>query len=86
MRFTTWRELSRSVIGYDYAKELRALPVPALVIYGTADASWTGGPTADRICGLIPGCTAVAFNWSGHWPYLEEPERFQAVLVDFLSR
>lgn len=86
VRFTTWRELSLSVVGYDYAKELRALPVPALVIYGVADASWTGGPTADRICGLIPACTAVAFERSGHWPYLEEPERFQAVVAEFLNR
>jgi pimeloyl-ACP methyl ester carboxylesterase len=56
------------------------------VIYGVADASWTGGPTADRICGLIPACTAVAFERSGHWPYLEEPERFQAVVAEFLNR
>lgn len=86
VRFTTWRELSLSVIGYDYGKELAGLAVPTLFIYGAADSPWTGKPVADRVCGLIPSCTAVAFERSGHWPFLEEPERFQAVLLDFLSR
>ena len=30
--------------------------------------------------------TLVAFDKSGHWPYLEEPERFRQVLGDFLGQ
>jgi proline iminopeptidase len=86
VRFTTWREVSLSAAGYGYAKELTALQVPTLFIYGRADSPWTGKPAADEVCGLIPACTAVAFERSGHWPFLEEPERFQAVLTEFLSK
>jgi proline iminopeptidase len=86
VRFTTWREVSLSAAGHGYAKELTALQVPTLFIYGRADSPWTGKPAADEVCGLIPVCTAVAFERSGHWPFLEEPERFQAVVREFLSK
>jgi len=85
VRFTTWRELSLSVVGGDHRPELAALQVPTLFIYGAADSPYTGKPVADEVCGVVPRCTATGFPKSGHWPFLEEPARFRQILNAFLT-
>lgn len=84
--FTPWREISLSLVGYDYKTEIGQLQTPTIFIYGAADSPYTGKPTADEICSILPNCTVVGFDKSGHWPFLEEPEKFQQVLNDFLVR
>jgi proline iminopeptidase len=86
IRFATWREVSRSLSGSGYETELAALNVPVLVMYGAADSDYTGQPAATEICDLLPDCTLARFENSGHWPYLEEPEAFQATLREFLNQ
>jgi proline iminopeptidase len=83
--FATWREVSRSLEGSDYAADLSVLSVRTLVLYGTADAGATGKANAVAICGLLPECTLAGFDYSGHWPFLEEPELFQSTVSSFLS-
>lgn len=82
--FATWYRISLSLTGYNYESELRQLHIPVLFIYGEADSPYTGKPVADELCNLLPDCQSVAFVHSGHWPFLEEPERFQHVLESFL--
>jgi proline iminopeptidase len=82
--FAPWREISFSLTGYDYKKELSQLQTPTLFIYGTADSPYTGKPVADELCATLPNCQSVEFTQSGHWTFLEEPEKFQQVLIDFL--
>jgi len=84
--FAPWREISFSLVGYDYKKELSQLQVPTLFIYGVADSQYTGKPVADKLCATLPNCQSVEFTQSGHWTFLEEPEKFQQVLNDFLDR
>jgi proline iminopeptidase len=84
--FAPWREISFSLTGYDYKKELSQLQVPTLFIYGTADSPYTGKPVADELCATLPNCQSVEFTLSGHWAFLEEPEKFQQVVNDFLDR
>ncbi len=84
--FAPWREISFSLVGDDYKKELSQLQVPTLFIYGTADSPYTGKPVADELCATLPNCQSVEFTQSGHWTFLEEPEKFQQVLNDFLDR
>lgn len=86
LSFAPWRENSFSLVGYDYKKELNQLQVPTLFIYGIADSQYTGKPVADELCTMLPNCQSVAFEKSGHWAFLEEPEKFQQVLKDFLIR
>lgn len=83
--FATWREVSRSLEGPDFKENLRQLPVRTLVIYGAADAAYTGEANATALCALLMDCTLVGFERSGHWPFLEEPERFSAELTAFLA-
>ncbi|MBL8064097.1 MAG: alpha/beta fold hydrolase [Anaerolineales bacterium] len=82
--FAPWREISFSLTGYDYKTELSQLQVPTLFIYGTADSPYTGKPVADELCATLPNCRSVEFTQSGHWAFLEEPEKFQQVIRDFL--
>ncbi len=84
--FAPWREISLSLTGYDYKKELSQLQTPTLFIYGTADSPYTGKPVADELCATLPNCQSVAFTQSGHWAFLEEPEKFQQVMRDFLNQ
>ncbi len=83
--FAPWREISFSLVGSDYKKELSQLNIPTLFIYGTADSQYTGKPVADELCASLPNCQSVEFTQSGHWAFLEEPEKFQQVLKDFLN-
>jgi proline iminopeptidase len=83
--FVTWREISRSLEGQDFSGELRKLQVKTLVTYGAADADATGKANATAICNLLPNCTLAGFDHSGHWPFLEEPQRFEEVITAFLS-
>jgi proline iminopeptidase len=84
LSFAPWREISFSLVGYDYKKELSQLQVPTLFIYGIADSPYTGKPVADELCTTIPNCQSAEFTQSGHWSFLEEPEKFQEVMNDFL--
>jgi proline iminopeptidase len=84
--FAPWREISLSLTGNDYKRELRQLPVPAMFLYGTADSKFTGKPVADELVALLPNCRAIHFEHSGHWPFLEEPEKFRQVVREFLAK
>jgi proline iminopeptidase len=84
LSFVPWREILLSAVGDDYAAELRELRVPTLFVYGAADSPYTGKPVADETCSIVPDCRAVGFARSGHWPFLEEPARFQQVMREFL--
>ncbi len=84
LSFAPWREISFSLVGYDYKKELSQLQVPTLFTYGTADSQYTGKLVADELCATLPNCQSVEFTQSGHWAFLEEPDKFQQVMKDFL--
>jgi len=85
LRFTTWLRLSLSLVGSAYTAELARLQVPMLFVYGRADSPFTGRPVAAELCALAPDCRAVEFEHSGHWPFIEEPQRFQQVIESFLA-
>jgi proline iminopeptidase len=86
LSFAPWCDISLSLVGYDYRAELGRLQNETLFIYGAADSPYTGKSAADEICSITPHCTAVGFDRSGHWPFLEEPERFRRVMREFLAR
>lgn len=84
--FATWHAVSRSLWGDDHTGELARLEVETLIIYGAADGPTTGEAVALHLANLLPRAEAIGFPASGHWPFLEEPERFAAVVSDFLAR
>ncbi len=42
-------------------------------------------PTGARAKELIPDSRYVEFAGSGHWPQLDDPERFADILIDFIE-
>ena len=63
---------------------LSAITVPALVLAGRHDV-FTAWPQAHRIASRIPGAEVVVFEDSGHFPWLEEPDRFFPRVREWLA-
>jgi proline iminopeptidase len=69
---------------YDPTDRLGELVMPALFFCGRYDGARTA-TTAD-FASRVPRGEFVLFEESSHTPFFEEPERFDAVLRDFLRR
>jgi proline iminopeptidase len=68
---------------YDVRSRLAEIRCPTLITVGRHD--WiTPVAASEEIASLIPDARLVVFEESGHSPQLEEPERFQRVVGDFL--
>jgi proline iminopeptidase len=68
---------------FDVRERLRSIRVPTLVLCGATD--WiTPFALSQDIAARIAGSRLVRFEHSGHKPMIEEPERFVAVLREFL--
>jgi non-heme chloroperoxidase len=73
-----------SVIATDFRDKLSAVKAPTLVMHGRHDATFKLAMGEELKKG-IPGAQLVVFEDSGHSPNLEEPERFNEVLGEFLA-
>jgi len=61
-----------------------AVEVPTLVVWGTRDRmipAWHATTAHEA----IPGSRVVLFQGAGHFPHLDEPERFAMMLGDFMA-
>ncbi|PWB97634.1 alpha/beta fold hydrolase [Salinibacterium hongtaonis] len=63
--------------------DLRAITVPAMVLWTTKDPS---GPVDEgrRIASLIPGGKLAVMEECGHWPQYEDTETFNRLHLNFL--
>lgn len=77
------RVLAEALEGYDVTPVLPHLQIPALVVYGTSDRV-VRPEYASAFSGSMPAARVVAFQESGHFPFLEEPEPFAHVVHYFL--
>jgi proline iminopeptidase len=69
---------------YDFAEEIGKLPTPALIVVGDEDARCF--EPALFLKDTLPAAGLVMFPKTGHVVNLEEPDLFNAVVGDFLSR
>lgn len=70
---------------YDVRAGLPSVSVPTLVCSGRHD--WvTPVSECEAVAELIPNAELVMFESSGHMPFIEEQDRFVAVVRDFLKR
>ncbi|PPC63931.1 hypothetical protein C1Y41_04615 [Pantoea sp. ICBG 1758] len=68
---------------YDLSDEIQKITVPTLIISGEHD--WVCPPISGRfIANKIVNSLFVLFNNSGHMPFIEEPERFDDLVVEFI--
>jgi proline iminopeptidase len=81
----TRRKILPTLVGYNLRRRLSELTMPALVVAGAHD--WiTPSEEARELATGLPNAQLVIFEACGHYPFLEEPERFAAVVEAFLSR
>lgn len=69
----------------DLRGKLRHIAAPTLIIAGGKDPI-VGMPAAEAMRQEIQKSELVVFDKSGHFPMLEEPEKFRTVLEEFLER
>jgi pimeloyl-ACP methyl ester carboxylesterase len=58
--------------------------VPMLVIWGSRDPI-VPAAHADTVRRLVPSARVEVFDGAGHWPHLDDPDRFCRTLLDFLA-
>ncbi len=68
----------------EYDEMLARLDLPVLVMQGDRDIV-VAPAMAHHIAASIPGARLHMFEGIGHAPFLETPEAFNAVLLDFVS-
>lgn len=75
-----WESTARQ----DFRAQLRSLTAPTLAVYGEKSQLYAAA-SSRFIARESPYGRAVGFQNSGHAPHLEEPQRFAAVLADFVA-
>ena len=84
-KLNTRRHILPTLGGYDLRQRLGEIDVPALVLVGRHD--WiTSVHQAEELVAGLPRGKLVVFEESGHYPFIEEPTRFLAVVRDWLAR
>ncbi|MGW1028139.1 alpha/beta fold hydrolase [Streptomyces sp. NPDC002577] len=68
----------------DYRDTLATVEVPVLIVVG-ADDVYTPVGDAEDIHRLVPHAALAVIEKAGHLPCAEQPERFNAALLDFLA-
>ena len=68
----------------DYRDVLATIDVPTLVCAG-ADGTWRSLESVEHVAELVPDARFERFEESGHCLTIEEPERFNRVLGDFVE-
>ncbi len=69
---------------YDVTNRVEQICIPALLAIGQYD--WiTPLDDSQHIAKDIPHAKLLLFENSGHFPFVEEPKKFQSVLTDFLN-
>ena len=55
-----------------------------LVVWGSRDPI-VPALHAETVRSLVPTARVEVFRDAGHWPHLDEPDRFADVLLDFIA-
>ena len=72
-------------VAHDRAALLEEIRVPTLVITGTEDQVYPPAMARD-IARRIPGAKLVEIEGAGHMSNLEQPERFNQAVLEFIDR
>ena len=78
------RAMSQSAGTHDFTPVLAGIRCPTLVLNGRYDMN-VAPLTAWNMAHAIPGAKVIFFEESGHLPSYEEPEKYRAVLEQFLD-
>ncbi len=70
--------------GYDLRPALAAVECPVLIVQGRQDP--LGERTLEMVRAALPQSRVEWIEDCGHWPFVEQEERFNALLRDVLSK
>jgi pimeloyl-ACP methyl ester carboxylesterase len=75
---------ARACARHDALERLPTLRTPTLVVGGNEDRL-TPGPHAEALAKAIPGAELAFIPGAGHLPYLECPDAFARMVLDYLG-
>jgi len=81
----SYQKTLEASVAQDRAAPVEQIRVPTLVIAGEEDTVYPP-ELAREIARRIPGAELLMFERTGHLANLEQPERFNHAVLDFLSR
>jgi len=85
LRNESYLKTLEASVAQDRAAPLERIAVPTLVITGDEDRVYPPELT-ERMARRIPGAKLVVLEACGHLSNLEQPERFNEVLLEFLTQ
>ena len=65
-------------------EEVRGINVPSLLVWGTNDRL-SPVANADKLNAAIKNCRKVLIDRAGHYPFLEQAEKFNQIVLEFLK-
>ena len=85
MREETFRAAVAAIVGFEGRDLLPTIDIPVLCIAGELDAT---APAAvmQKMANKIAGAEFVSLSGLGHFGWAEDPPRFNAAVLDFLTR
>jgi pimeloyl-ACP methyl ester carboxylesterase len=69
----------------NFTKTLQTISIPTLIIWGERDPV-IPIKYADSFVSSIQDCRFYRMNDCGHTPYVEVPEKFTKIVLDFLEK
>ncbi|WP_377892111.1 alpha/beta fold hydrolase [Alkalihalobacillus sp. R86527] len=75
---------AREIMNFDVTRQLNKITSPTLIICGEHDVQCPLS-FSEEMDVYIPNSKLVVFQNSNHYPFLEEPQKFNRVTRDFLS-
>ena len=81
----TRRRILPTLLHYDLRRRLREIEAPALVVVGRHDWITSVAQAEELVTGLKRG-ELVIFEESGHYPFIEERDRFLALVRAWLAQ
>ena len=85
MREETFRAAVAAIVGFEGRDLLPTLDIPVLCIAGELDAT-APASVMQKMANKIAGAEFLSLNGLGHFGWAEDPPRFNAAVLDFLSR
>jgi pimeloyl-ACP methyl ester carboxylesterase len=82
-----WNQVvtSGSMLGFNALGRLAGIRVPTLILAGAHDWIMPADEGARRLHAEIPESELVVFEESGHFPFIEEADRFRDVVRRWIS-
>jgi proline iminopeptidase len=83
---SAWNHVNANCLPFfNVLDRLGEIKTPTLIISGADD--WITPPAqgGQRLHAGIPGSELVVFEESGHWPFIEDPERFKQIVREWIA-